>query len=51
LAHLGLARAYAMEGDTGSARVAYADFLGLWKDADPGVPILREARAEYTKLP
>jgi eukaryotic-like serine/threonine-protein kinase len=51
LAHLGLARAYAMEGNTGTARVLYADFLGLWKDADPGVPVLKEARAEYAKLP
>jgi tetratricopeptide (TPR) repeat protein len=50
LARLGLARAYAMRGDTAKARTAYQDFLTLWKDADPDVPILREAKAEYAKL-
>jgi len=50
LAHLGLARAYALEGDTGKARTAYQDFLTLWKDADPDIPILKEAKAEYAKL-
>jgi DNA-binding winged helix-turn-helix (wHTH) protein/tetratricopeptide (TPR) repeat protein len=50
LARLGLARAYAMQGDTAKARAAYQDFLTLWKDADPDVPILREAKAEYAKL-
>jgi hypothetical protein len=49
-ARLGLARAYALEGDTAKARVAYQDFLALWKDADPDVPILKEAKAEYAKL-
>ena len=50
LAHLGLARAYAMQGDTAKARTAYRDFVTLWKDADPDIPILKEARAEYAKL-
>ena len=50
LARLGLARAYAMEGNTAKARAAYQDFLTLWKDADPDVPILKEAKAEYEKL-
>ena len=50
LARLGLARAYAMQGDTAKARSAYQDFLPLWKDADPDIPILKEAKAEYAKL-
>jgi len=50
LAHLGLARAYALQGDTAKATAAYEDFLALWKDADPNIPILRQARAEYAKL-
>jgi Flp pilus assembly protein TadD/predicted Ser/Thr protein kinase len=50
LAHLGLARAYALQGDTARARTAYQDFLALWKDADPDIPILRQAKAEYAKL-
>ncbi len=50
LAHLGLARAYAMSGDTAKTRAAYQDFFTLWKDADPDIPILKEARAEYAKL-
>jgi serine/threonine protein kinase/tetratricopeptide (TPR) repeat protein len=50
LARLGLARAYAFEGDTAKARAAYRDFLTLWKDADAGIPILKEAKAEYAKL-
>ena len=50
LARLGLARAYAMQGDTAKARAAYKDFLTLWKDADPDIPILKEAKAEYAKL-
>jgi hypothetical protein len=50
LAHLGLARAYAMQGDPAKARAAYQDFLALWKDADPDVPILIAAQAEYAKL-
>ncbi|MGD0921693.1 MAG: winged helix-turn-helix domain-containing protein [Terriglobia bacterium] len=50
LARLGLARAYALEGDPAQARTAYQDFLTLWKDADPGIPILKEAKAEYARL-
>ena len=50
LARLGLARAYSLQGDTAKARGAYQDFLALWKDADPDVPILKEAKAEYAKL-
>jgi serine/threonine protein kinase/tetratricopeptide (TPR) repeat protein len=50
LARLGLARAYALQGDTAKARAAYQDFLTLWKDADPDVPILKEAKGEYARL-
>jgi eukaryotic-like serine/threonine-protein kinase len=50
LAHLGLARAYAMQGDTAKARAAYQDFLTLWKDAETDIPILIAAKAEYAKL-
>ena len=50
LAHLGQGRAYAMQGDTAKARAAYQDFLALWKDAEPDIPILKEAKAEYAKL-
>jgi Flp pilus assembly protein TadD len=50
LAHLGLGRAYAMAGDSAKAKIAYQDFLALWKDADPDVPILKQAKAEYAKL-
>ena len=50
LAHLGLARAYALEGKTANARAAYQDFFTLWKDADPDIPILKQATAEYAKL-
>ncbi len=50
LAHLQLGRAYALAGDPSKARAAYQDFLALWKDADPNVPILKEAKAEYAKL-
>jgi eukaryotic-like serine/threonine-protein kinase len=50
LTHLGLARAYAMQGDATKARTKYQDFLTLWKDADPRVPILFEAKSEYAKL-
>jgi serine/threonine protein kinase/tetratricopeptide (TPR) repeat protein len=51
LAQLGLARAKALAGDTAASRRAYQDFLALWKDADADIPVLREARAEYAKLP
>jgi tetratricopeptide (TPR) repeat protein len=50
LAHLQLGRAYAMQGDTAKAKAAYQDFLTLWKDADPDIPVLKEAKAEYAKL-
>jgi eukaryotic-like serine/threonine-protein kinase len=50
LAHLGLARAYVLHGDTAKAKAAYHDFLTLWKDADPDIPILIAAKAEYAKL-
>jgi len=50
LAHLQLGRAYATSGDAAKAKAAYQDFLTLWKDADPDVPILIEAKAEYAKL-
>jgi len=50
LAHLGLARAYAMQGDTAKAKAAYQDFLALWKDADPDIPVLKQAKAEYARL-
>ena len=50
LARLGLARAYAMQGDTVKGKAAYQDFLILWRDADPDIPILKQAKAEYAKL-
>ena len=50
LSHLGLGRAYALSGDTANSRRFYQDFFALWKDADPDIPILEEARAEYAKL-
>ncbi len=50
VAHLGLAHAYALSGDTAKARLTYQDFLTLWKDADPDIPILIAAKAEYAKL-
>jgi eukaryotic-like serine/threonine-protein kinase len=50
LAHLQLGRAYAMQGDTAKARAAYQDFLTLWKDADPDIPILKAAKSEFAKL-
>ena len=50
LTHLGLARAYALQGDKARSRVAYQDFLSIWKDADPDIPLLHEAKAEYAKV-
>jgi eukaryotic-like serine/threonine-protein kinase len=50
LAHLQLGRAYAMAGDEAKARAAYQDFFALWKDADPDIPILKQAKAEYAKF-
>ena len=50
LAHLGLGRAYALAGESAKSKAAYQDFLTLWKDADPDIPILKQAKAEYAKL-
>ena len=50
LAHLGLARSYALAGDTAKSRAAYNDFFTLWKDADPNIPVLVQAKSEYAKL-
>jgi len=50
LAYLGLARAYVLQGDTAKAKAAYQDFLTLWKDADPNIPVFITAKAEYAKL-
>ncbi len=50
LTHLGLARARVLEGNISAGRSAYQDFFALWKDADPDIPILKEAKAEYAKL-
>ncbi len=50
LAHLGLGRAYALQGDNTKARTAYQDFFAAWKDADPDIPTLKQAKAEYAHL-
>jgi Tfp pilus assembly protein PilF len=50
LAHLGLARSYALQANIPNARAAYSNFLSLWKNADPEVPFLKEAKAEVAKL-
>jgi tetratricopeptide (TPR) repeat protein len=50
LAHLQIGRADLLAGDMPKAKAAYRDFLALWKDADPDVPILKQAKAEYAKL-
>jgi len=50
LSQLQLARAYALQNDLAKARTAYQDFFVLWKDADPDIPILKQAKAEYAKL-
>ena len=50
LAHLQIGRAYAMQGDSAKAKAVYQDFLTLWRDADPDIPILKQAKAEYAKL-
>jgi serine/threonine protein kinase/Tfp pilus assembly protein PilF len=50
LAHLGAARAYALQKDSAHARTAYQDFFAAWKDADPDIPILKQAHAEYAAL-
>jgi eukaryotic-like serine/threonine-protein kinase len=50
LAHLGLGRSYALSHDSTKAKTEYQNFLSLWKDADPDIPILKQAKAEYVKL-
>src|SRR5262249_38231243 len=50
LSQLGLARALVIQGDTAKAKMAYQDFFSFWKDADPDVPVLKQAKAEYAKL-
>ncbi len=50
LSYLGMARGYALAGDIASAKRAYQDFFGLWKDADPDIPILKRAKADYAKF-
>lgn len=50
LARLQLARVYVMSGDLTHAKSAYVDFLKLWKDADPDIPILKQAKAEYARM-
>lgn len=50
LAHLGLARSYTVAGDAAKAKAEYQNFFTLWKDADPDIPILKEAKAESAKL-
>jgi len=50
LAHLGLARSFVLTSETKQSRAAYEAFFALWKDADPSIPLLLSARAEYAKL-
>ena len=50
LAQLGVARTYAMQGDRAKSRKAYDEFFKTWKDADPDIPIYRQAKDEYKKL-
>jgi hypothetical protein len=50
MARLQLGRSFVSTGDTARARTAYQQFLSLWKDADPDIPILKQAKAEYAKL-
>jgi tetratricopeptide (TPR) repeat protein len=50
LAHLQMGRAFALAGDKTRAKTAYEDFLALWKNADPDIPILKQAKAEYARL-
>ena len=51
LARLELGRAFALSGDKIKAEAAYQEFLTLWKDADPDIPVLKQAKAEFDKLP
>jgi hypothetical protein len=50
LAHLQLGRTFALSGDNSKAKTAYQDFIALWKVADPDIPILKQAKAEYDRL-
>jgi eukaryotic-like serine/threonine-protein kinase len=50
LARLQLGRAYVISGDTAKAKAAYQDFFNVWKDADPDIPILKDAKAEFAKM-
>jgi hypothetical protein len=50
LAHLQLGRVFAFSGDKTKAKAAYQDFLALWKDADPDIPLLQQAKAEFARL-
>jgi hypothetical protein len=50
LAHLQLGRAFALTRDRSKARAAYQDFFALWKDADPDIPILKQAQKEYARI-
>jgi eukaryotic-like serine/threonine-protein kinase len=50
LAHLGLARAYVVQGENTKARAAFQDFFTLWKDVDSNLPILQQAKTEYARL-
>ena len=50
LSYLGMARGYVLAGDISSAKRAYQDFFGLWKDADPDIPILKRAETDYAKF-
>ncbi len=50
MAHLGLGRAYALSGDKAKSRAAYQDFFALWNNADPDIPLLKQAKSEYAKL-
>ncbi|MGA2648770.1 MAG: hypothetical protein ABSF15_29145 [Candidatus Sulfotelmatobacter sp.] len=45
-----MARSYSLSGDSAKSRISYQNFFALWKDADPDIPILKEAKAEYAKL-
>jgi hypothetical protein len=50
LSYLGMARGFALAGDTEKAKKAFQDFLELWKDADTDIPVLKQAKVEYAKL-
>jgi hypothetical protein len=50
LARLDMGRAYALSGNVGKAKAAYQEFFSLWKDADPDIPILKQAKVEYARL-